>query len=518
MNRFIKKNLFLVGVLGLSALGVVILLVLSIMQYIEMSACISKTEEMRRTNETLMRQRPPAVAANIELVQKDVDGYAQAANELKNYFGQPLYPAVKVFADELNRGNRAALAMQLRRIDSEFKALEAKVKGTAGADAELDKYYKSKFEDNRTQWDEAKNAASGAMKKAYETAENYYFMVKNTQTPDTLHSKLADFWNREKASEAPREQMYRKFRAECGEPRENERKFWTVEVWDAAMEKFLPAAQKSTIEVIDERNQEEIFLSSLGLPRNLGKQQLRLDAFAREMQSKVTDLLTSKNNFSMLGIYFMAKPVDQVPTNRSFVDNFGVRVERKDAQSGRSGSSEEGAAATASGDPADVIRHWEIVADLAKRILGSGVNSLEELSYSNMAGREESGCKFYTYTVGVGGSEKAIRQLLNDLSSAYKDNRVYVVRRFSLKKQEDQIQDIIDVAQGTLNERAEDAAKLAVKEDSINTSDSEKKVIVAPPTYFKEEGKYPECVAGRSDKCYATIIVDYVVYSGNILK
>ena len=97
MNRFIKKNLFLVGVLGLSALGVVILLVLSIMQYIEMSACISKTEEMRRTNETLMRQRPPAVAANIELVQRDVDGYAQAANELKNYFGQPLYPAVKVF-------------------------------------------------------------------------------------------------------------------------------------------------------------------------------------------------------------------------------------------------------------------------------------------------------------------------------------------------------------------------------------------------------------------------------------
>ena len=520
MNRFIKKNLFLVGVLGLSALGVVILLVLSVMQYIEMSKYISKTAEMRQTNETLMRQRPPAVAANIALVQKDIDGYARAASELKNYFGQPLYPAIKAFADELNRGTRAALAMQMRRLDSDFKALEAKVKGTAAAEAELDKYYKSKFEDNRAKWDEAKAAASGGLKKAYEAAENYYFMVKNPQTPDTLHQKLREFWEREKATEGPREQMYRKFRAECGEPREKERKFWTVEMWDAAIEKFIPVAQKSTLEVIDERNLEEIFLSSLGLPRNMGKQQLRLEAYARGMQTKITDMLMAKSDFSMLGVYFMAKPVPEVPTNRAFVDNFGVRTANRDTTTASTGSaSGEGSADSGTqADPADVIRHWEIVADLAKRISASGVNSLEELSYNNWAGREESGCKFYTYTVGVGGSEKAIRQLLNGLSAAYKENRVYVVRRFSLKKQEDQIQDIIDVAQGTLHDRTEDAAKLAVREDSINPGDNAQKVIVAPPTYFKEEGKYPECVAGRSDKCYATIVVDYVVYSGNILK
>lgn len=520
MNRFIKKNLFLVGVLGLSALGILILLVLSVMQYIEMSKYISKTEEMRDINEALMRERIPAVASNIELVQKDIDGFAKAAGELKNYFGQPLYPAIKAFADELNRGTRAALAMQMRRLDSDFKALEAKVKGTAAAEAELDKYYKSKFEDNRAKWDEAKAAASGGLKKAYEAAENYYFMVKNPQTPDTLHQKLRTFWEREKATEGPREQIYRKFRAECGEPRDNERKFWTVEMWDAAMEKFIPAAQKTTLEVIDERNLEEIFLSGLGLPRNLGKQRLRLDAFAREMQNKVTDMMTAKNDFSMLGVYFMAKPVQEVPTNRAFVDNSDARVKNKADQTAGSTSNEgsSGENSAAQSDPADVIRHWEIVADLGKRILGSGVNSLEELSYSNLAGREESGCKFYTYTVGVGGSEKAIRQLLNDLSKAYKENRIYVVRRFSLKKQEDQIQDIIDVAQGILHDRVDDAAKLAVKEDSLNTGDSEKKVIVAPPTYFKEEGKYPECVAGRSDKCFATIVVDYVVYSGNILK
>ena len=519
MNRFIKKNLFLVGVLGLSALGIVILLVLSVMQYIEMSKYISKTAEMRQTNETLMRQRPPAVAANIALVQKDIDGFHAAANELKGYFGQPLMPAVKAFADELNAAARMALANELRRIDSNFKALEAKVKANPAAKAEMAAYLKAKFEDNRGRFDDEKAKASGSLKKAYERAENYYFMVKNPQTPETLHRKMREFWEREKATEGPREQMYRKFRAEGGEHRENERKFWTVEMWDAALEKFIPEAQKSTIEVIDERNLEEIFLSGLGLLRNMGKQQLRLEAFAREMQNKVVNMLASRNDFSMLGVYFEAKNVPEVPTNKAFVDLSGPRreAEKSSSVTQSSGAAGEGEAKVTA-EPADVIRHWEIVADLAKRLLAAKVNSLEQLSYSNMTGRDANNCKFYTYTLGVGGSEKSIRELLNRLSAAYKENRVYVVRRFSMKKQEDQIQDIIDVAQGILSDKTEEASKLAVSGDSMNPGEGEKKVIVAPPTYFKEEGKYPECVAGRSDKCYATIILDYVVYSGNILK
>ena len=217
-------------------------------------------------------------------------------------------------------------------------------------------------------------------------------------------------------------------------------------------------------------------------------------------------------------MYFTAKQVPAVPTNKDFVDLAGPRREAAKSGGETQGAAGEAGVATGSGDPADVIRHWEIVADLAKRLLAAKVNSLEQLSYSNLTGRDANNCKLYTYTLGVGGSEKAIRELLNQLSAAYKENRVYVVRRFSMKKQEDQVQDIIDVAQGILSEKTEEASKLAVSNDGVNPGEGEKKVIVAPPSYFKEEGKYPECVAGRSDKCYATIILDYVVYSGNILK
>ena len=44
------------------------------------------------------------------------------------------------------------------------------------------------------------------------------------------------------------------------------------------------------------------------------------------------------------------------------------------------------------------------------------------------------------------------------------------------------------------------------------------KQIAAQASYFKEEGKYPECVAGRSNIITASFVVDYVVYNGDTLK
>ena len=102
MNRFIKKNMFLVGVLGISALGVLVLLVLSIWQYIVMSAYIRNTEDMKSDIDKLQRQKPPADERNIPLVQEDIAGYDKAMVRLKNYFGHPLYPALQKFAAKLN--------------------------------------------------------------------------------------------------------------------------------------------------------------------------------------------------------------------------------------------------------------------------------------------------------------------------------------------------------------------------------------------------------------------------------
>ena len=48
MNNFIKKNTFLVGVLAMSALGVLALLVVAVMLHAEMSGYIQHTEDMAK--------------------------------------------------------------------------------------------------------------------------------------------------------------------------------------------------------------------------------------------------------------------------------------------------------------------------------------------------------------------------------------------------------------------------------------------------------------------------------------
>jgi len=523
MNRFIKKNLFLIGVMGLSALGILILLILSVAQYFEMSKYIEKTSKMQETNRALMRKRPSPVAENLELMSKDIENYTVATGNMSNYFGQPLYPALKVFADELHNSSAAALAMEMRRIDPQYKALETQVKNKSKSAADLENYLKEKFEVNAAKFEADRKAADKNLQASYDRAALFYEISHQTLTPELLQRKFREFWEAEKAVQGPREQAYRRFRASNGVAREGDKKLWQIDLWDMALEKFVVEAQKTTMEVIDERNREEIFLASLGLPRNMGLQRQRLEVFAREMQNKVVELLTEKNEINMLGVYFNAKEVPMVKNNKDFSDR--GRDEKKDENSsaGTSSSSGEGSSTTAeNADPADVIRHWEIVSDLAQRIVKAKINSVEELSYKDLAGREEDHssckCRFYTYTLSVGGGEKEIRNLLNELNNAYKDHRIYVVRRFSIKKQEDQVQDIIDVAQGILGtDKSGEAGKLAVKNEGMNPDEGQK-VIAARPTYFKEEGKYPECVAGRTDMCYASIVLDYVMYSGNILK
>ena len=472
MNRFIKKNLFLVGVLAISALGVLILLVLSITQYIEMSKYINRTEEMRKQNETLMRQKPPAVQENIALVQQDIKGYAAAVEDLKSYFGHPLYPALKKFAAELKL------------------------------------------------------------------------------TPAELCEKFKAFWEKEKDSQGPREQTYRRFRATCGAVVEGDKKLWELGAWDEALDNFVEAAQKTTMETIDERNREEIFLSALGLPRNMGKNQARLDAFARDMQNKVIDLLTDKNDITLLGVYFTERPVPELRTNEDFEDQAGgssagpedgaMGGERKNRRASSASSDMMGPGGMGMGidgamgedenkpEPADTIRNWEIIGDLAQRMAKAKIDSVEEVSYSNLLGREENGCHYYTYSVSIVGGENEIRAFLNLLYDAYSDNRVYVVRNLSIEKQEDQVQDIIDVAQGILADKGEEDAKLTTRNDAAPMGGMSMTGSMGAPgmpqqqqtraAYFKEEGKYGECVAGRSNVCAASLVLDYVVYSADILK
>ena len=448
MDRFIKKNMFLVGFLGLAGLGVMVLLVLSVFRHAEMRKYIRKTAEMRNSVNSLVRQKPPAVRENIVLIQQDIDGYAAKAEELRHYMGQPLQPALEAFAAKLNIP--AARLTQLFR----------------------------------------------------------------------------DFWEREKQMQGPRELTYRRFRASLGKGHDGAGKaLWDTDTWDEAMDAFIDKAQNATMEKIDERNQEEIFLSALGLARNLGNSPQRLDVFMRTMQGKIVDLLNEKK-IQLLGVYFNSIGISPLKTDADFND-MGGRDSEGNKSGGRSSVQNDRMAANAGfskGDgasPSAIIRNWEIMSDLARRIADSGVESLERLSYASPDGRQDGDCTYYRYEFMVHGTPQAIRKLLNGLEKAFGENRVYVVRNFSIRKLEDQVQDIIDMAQGLLVvPKSESEGSLELGGENPGPRSGRGRIAVKPQTanYFREQNIYGEIVSGRSGLCEANIVVDYVIYSANELK
>ena len=443
MNRFIKKNIFLVGTLAISALCVLFLLVLAVMQYFEMSASIEKTNELRDRNAMLMRQQPPAVPENIKLIEKNIIGYSKAEAALKIYFGQPLYPALKSFCE--------VLKINPEELRKEFK----------------------KFYDE----------------KGFNIDSNRQQVCRDFR--DSQNGTAKPLWNREK--------------------------------WEEAMEQFIKAAEKTTEEKLSDHNYEEIFLSCLGLPRNMGGSDDSMRVFRSDMQKRIGEIFKTKGKeIDTLGINFFTKrPVEQIKDNKAFNDKKD-RIAADKSNTRAAENTTNSSEAVSGINKADEIRHWEIICDLTHHLCKAQISTIEEISYCDLAGKNVNSCNYYTYTLVVTGSEKSVRNLLNSLTDAYKEHRVYVVRNLSIAKQEDQVQDIIDVANKRIGVSvAEEKTTLSTsnkKNPDFGGSDSEEKKIVVAEEYFKEEGKYSERVAGRSNIVTAAVTFDYVVYNIDVTK
>ena len=490
MQRFIKKNLFLVGVIGISGVGILVLLVLSAIQYFAMSNAIQKTEELRKTNDKLMgfqvmpdgRRRPPRpdfvppVKENEDLLQKDIDGYGEKEVELRKYFGQPFYPALEEFCKELTP-----------------KATAAKKKKGSKKQDEAQKI-----------------------------------------TPEKMRELFNLFWeNNKNANSTNRQNICRNF-AKWGA----KEKHWTSSSWEEAMVKFREEAQKNTEEVITDSNFEDIFLASIGVPREMSESDLEF--FKSKMQKRVVEMFKDNKNAPMdvKWINFHEQlAIDPLRTNEDFQDNFDRdqnkdnaegRTERRSSSTPSGGISDGGSTTDDKEGPtaADEVRHWEIICDLSRRICQAKLKNLERLAFADLLGRkiddENKKCRFYTYTLTVSGTEQSVRNFMNLLNEAYKDHRVYVIRNMSLAKQEDQVQDVID-AEKIKAKRSEKTSNTMTTNENMQPSaglDSSAAQTVTidefEDEYFIEKGELHECVAGRSQLVTVTFTLDYVVYDNTI--
>ena len=101
MNRFVKQNLLLISVMGISGVVILALLIYSAIVYFQMSQCISETETLREQIRKLISQRPAPVEGNKPLLQKDIDLYTKLNTELSAAIGHPYKKAGERFIEIL---------------------------------------------------------------------------------------------------------------------------------------------------------------------------------------------------------------------------------------------------------------------------------------------------------------------------------------------------------------------------------------------------------------------------------
>ena len=94
MNRFVKNNLVLFIVLGVSVVVALALLVWTAIRYTQMTRYINETDKLRKQIGELIAKTPAPVDENKPRISADIDLYSKTAAGLQKRFGHPLDPAV----------------------------------------------------------------------------------------------------------------------------------------------------------------------------------------------------------------------------------------------------------------------------------------------------------------------------------------------------------------------------------------------------------------------------------------
>ena len=449
--RFIRKNVFLVGFIAMAAIGSLALLVMSVIQFFEMSESIEKTNSLREKNDKLIRRRVPAVKENIDRIQENITGFEKLEKETAIYYGQPLYPALKAFCD--------VLKVTPEELRENFKRF----------------------------YDE----------------ENF----KNEKLASIIYKKFRDSQGRGSQKTQHAIWVYDDM---LGADGKNPKK---LPVWEDAFEIFKKKAQATTEEKIESHNEAEIFLSALGVPRNMGDSDNAMLNFRRKMIERISDMFNAEGtDIDILGVnFFLQNDVPKIKKQEEFNDK-ADRVKKSGTEQSNNSAGSSNSSEKVSSERHSEILHWDIVCDLSRRLCDAKIVTIENISYKDLNGQDSGNCKLYTYTLSITGSEDSLRKLLSNLNAAYKDHRVYVVKNLSIAKQKDQIQDILDFANQRIGV-SQNTSEMQLTESNNFAGSNNSGKVALEDEFFKETHKYPECVAGHSNIVSATLVIDYVVYN-----
>ena len=284
--------------------------------------------------------------------------------------------------------------------------------------------------------------------------------VGENKTPSeyTLYSKWRAAYEKEKRAETP-EQIFLKFIGEYDEQKV-----------DSAINAFKSTIEKSTVESLNQTNVNQLIIDGLGLPRTMSAEACK--TYMSNMDLKLNNLLKSKDVGLGLPINVPEKSLifNIYGDNMPLPEHIGL-----------------------------ILKHYSLLEDLAYRMKVAGIKGINSLSKVTLEGTESRGFLTFSYKMQVIGSMDSIRALINTFQDAYKDNRIYIVRDISLKKEIDETKTI---------EGLKVTVPIVDKKSAL--TDKSKK--------DKGDESYGVAVIGTSSDVVADIRIDYVMYVADEIR
>ncbi len=515
MKQFILKNIVLTVILALTLIGSIVLMVFCEGKRRSIAQSMNEIDENVRTLESIDSARKPnSVAESETRIKADTEMLNKKNVQIYRHFGKPYRPALLKLLK--NIASPAELKTDLP-IDP---TLVAKPKPKVEAEEE---------EVNEEEIAETKPATpeppTDEEKALFNPASNLVVLAFDE---DTLRSMLADLYKEihqesdddtfviPDTVQSERAQLFEKLFNQIIEAPEVVNPARAEDFRKAAAAKFAQAfaifrddVQDLTLENVNDRVAHELFLDALGLPRLMRQ---------RDCKNYIDYLYEKYLSSDIIPGVAEADAIEKEQIVQDFI--YGKNLNRQ--------------ALPVPEMVIPIIRNTQIKEDLFRRMKDAGIGKLNAMNAgvfygSTMDGDAEGPILYFTYTLDMTASMDAIDAFINSLHSAYKTDRVYVIKDIKLSAP---FEDLInanavvashtDALGGTQTRRnTQSAIPGAPPADPANaqqqTADQQTAAITtASSIYELTDPHHPDygkpLIGENRDEIECTIVVNYLFY------
>ena len=298
-------------------------------------------------------------------------------------------------------------------------------------------------------------------------------------------------------------------------------------VFNNALARFRADLQKTSLEggKISEDDAKHILMQSFGLPRTMTSQQCKV--FIDDIQ-----LNLSRNPQVIPGLkYTTDNSGKKIAATRGQINAKIVEFTYNHRNT-----------LPPPGNVENILNHYLIIEDLFHRMNKSNIQTLlylgspfsskpsgspagDVIRYTDSEQDMDSTFKKYVYEIRVKSSVEQVRTFVNELHTAYKENRVYEIEEMSFHRDPsvNNIKAVNDKLVAARQEREKNTEKNASETDENETFNIRKKRTFSQieKDLIYSDDSYGKTVIGSSKgkgEIIAYIKVNYIVYTGNIIE